>query len=94
MTVEEAISTLEAAGFVCEKLGGTDAPPRILGGMARVEGADGADGYVRAFSIHHEGDGWRLVWSGGQRGGAEPGTLDAAVAAARAWLNGPAESAR
>ena len=84
MTVEEAITTLEAAGFVCEKLGGGDGPARILGGTARVEGTD--EGYVHAFSIHHEGDGWRLVWSGGDRGGDQPGTLDAAVAAACARL--------
>ena len=84
MTVEEAIATLEAAGFVCEKLAGDDGRPRILGGTARAQGTE--DAYVGAFSIHQDGAGWRLVWSGGGRGQGEDagdvGTLDAAVAAA------------
>ncbi len=90
MTVEEAMSTLEAAGFVCEKIGGGDGPARILGGTARAQGGSGDDAYVQAFSIHHEEDGWHLVWSGGpsgaERRGPAPGTLDAAVAAACARL--------
>lgn len=61
MTLDEAVATLEEAGFVVEKLGGME--QRILGGTSRVS-AEGEYVYKGAFSVFRGEGGWSLVIAG------------------------------
>jgi hypothetical protein len=85
MTLDEAVATLEEAGFVADKLGGTE--QRILAGTSRVD-ADGADVYKGAFSVFRSEAGWSLVIAGPDQTDTTVAvaSLEAAVAEACARL--------
>lgn len=85
MTLDEAVATLEEAGFVVEKLGGLE--QRILGGTSRVD-AEGEYVYKGAFSIFRGDGGWALAVAGPEQADATLtfGTLEQAVAEAQARL--------